>query len=889
MSLTPGTRIGTYEIIAAIGEGGMGQVYRAHDTKLNRDVALKILLPSVAGDPDRLARFKREAQVLAALNHPHIAHIHGFEDSAATHALVMELVEGPTLAERIAQGPVPAPEATAIAKQIAEALEAAHEAGIVHRDLKPANVKVREDGAVKVLDFGLAKAMDPAASSSAGAMNSPTLTARGTEFGLILGTAAYMAPEQAKGKVVDKRADIWAFGVVLFEMLAGQRAFKGEDVSDVLAAVLRQDIDWSALPKDTPKNLRRLLERCLERDPKKRLRDIGDAWTDLIAPAIEEPAAPAAAAPVVAPRKSLVATVLPWVVAVLVSVAAIAWALLRTPPAPARNVTRASVTVGGFAGFVGLSRDGTRLSYTTVGDASSTLLMLRSMDQFEGKPIPGATGAAFPMFSPEGQWVAYSTPETPGKIRKIPVTGGTSITICEGNFFAGSAWGDDDTIVFSGPKGLMRVPGGGGTPQTLTTADAAKGEAAHIRPQFLPGGKQLLFTVNPVNAADGQKFAVLDLAKGTYRTVAKGGVNGRFATSGHLTYMVGTTLFAVPFDLGRLEVMGNEVPVIEGVSTNGIDGTGDYTLSDSGLLVYVTGDAQNVGTTLAWANRKGATEAIPGQARQPWGTGRASPDGRRIANGIIAEKGTDIWVQDVQRGTPTRLTFGGTNDNPVWTPDGRRIVYSAVKDGKFGLYSIVADGSGKPELVLATDTLAVPSSVTPDGKMLLFDQVGSEKHRQIFVVALPTAGAPATPHPLHEAASTEAGAQVSPDGRWVAYQSNESTAFEIYVQPFPGPGAKQRISTQGGQRPRWSHSGRELLYWANVPAARMMSVDIPAGPALNPGAPKDLFGLVIGTTWDVTPDPDRFLVELTSGANGTTIATVTDWFEELRRRAPAKR
>jgi serine/threonine-protein kinase len=888
MSLTPGTRIGTYEIIAAIGEGGMGQVYRAHDTKLNRDVALKILLPAVAGDPDRLARFKREAQVLASLNHPHIAHIHGFEDSAATHALVMELVEGPTLAERIAQGPVAAPEATAIAKQIAEALEAAHEAGIVHRDLKPANVKVREDGAVKVLDFGLAKAMDPAASSSAGAMNSPTLTARGTEFGLILGTAAYMAPEQAKGKVVDKRADIWAFGVVLFEMLAGQRAFKGEDISDVLAAVLRQDIDWSALPKDTPKNLRRLLARCLERDPKKRLRDIGDAWTDLDAPAIEEPAA-LAAAPVVTPRKSLVATVLPWAVALLVSGAVITWALLRTPPVPTRNVTRASVTVNGFTAFASLSRDGSRLAYTAVADASTAVLVLRSMDQFEGKPVPGAINAAFPMFSPDGQWIAYCTPDQPGKIKKIPVTGGTSITISDGNFFLGSTWGDDDTIVFTGPKGLMRVPAGSGTPQALTTVDAAKGEAAHVRPQFLPGGKQLLFTVNPVNSADGAKFAVLDLAKGTYRTIAKGGVNGRYATSGHLTYVSGTTLFAVPFDLGRLEVTGNEVPVIEGVSINGAEGTGDYTVSDAGLLVYIEGDSQNVGTTLAWVNRKGVTEVLPGQARQQWGTGRSSPEGRRIANGIKSEKGVDIWVQDVQRGTPTRLTFGGDNDNPVWTPDGAHIIYTGTKDGKSGLYSIAADGSGKPQLVLATDRPAVSSAVTPDGKMLLFDQVGPEKRRQIFVVALPTGGAPATPHPLHEAASSEAGAQVSPDGRWVAYQSNESATVEIYVQPFPGPGAKQRISTQGGQRPRWSRTGRELLYWANIPAARMMSVDIPPGQTLNPGAPKDLFGLVVGTTWDVTPDPDRFLIELTSGTSGTTIATVTDWFEELRRRAPAKR
>jgi len=887
MSLTAGTRIGLYEVVAPIGAGGMGEVYRAHDTKLGRDVALKILLPSVAGDPDRLARFKREAQVLASLNHPHIAQIYGLEDSGTTHALVMELVEGPTLADRIALGPVSPTEATAIARQIAEALEAAHEAGIIHRDLKPANIKVREDGTVKVLDFGLAKAMDPAAASgNVSAMNSPTLTARGTEFGMILGTAAYMAPEQAKGKVVDKRADIWAFGVVVFEMLAGQRAFKGEDVSDVLAAVLRQDIDWAALPPNTPRPLRHLLERCLERDPKKRLRDIGDAWIDLSTAATPEPAATATVA-VVPPARSrgLASTLLPWTAALAIAGAAVAWAVWHTPSAPPRIVTRAQFSMKSFSALVNLSRDGTRLVYTSVGGTASVFLGLRMMDQFEGRPLPGTDGGAFPIFSPDGQWIAYGGIDPTGKIRKIPVLGGTSITLGDGNFFGGAAWGDDDTIVFSGPKGLMRIPAAGGTPQTLTTVDASKGEAAHVRPQFLPGGKQLLFTVTPSSNTDTAKFAVLDLSKGTYRTVAKGGVNGRYAASGHLTYLIGTTLFAVPFDLARLQTAGDEVPVIEGVSTNGPDGTGDYTVSDAGLLVYALGDEQNSGTTLAFANRKGAVEPLAGESRQKWGTGRMSPDGKRVANAIQTEKGADIWVLDVQRGTPARLTFGGVNDHPIWTPDGKRIIYTSTKDGKSGLFSVAADASGKPESIVVTAPSAIAGSLTSDGKTLIFEQIGADRHDQIFVVTMPTA----TPRVWHDASTGESAPIISPDDRWVAYVSTESGAPETYVQALSGVGAKQRITTLGAVRPRWSKNGRELLMWANVPAARLISVAIPPGPDLNPGPPQDLFSLVVGTTWDVTPDPDKFLVELTSSGSGTNIAVVTDWFEELRRRAPAKR
>jgi eukaryotic-like serine/threonine-protein kinase len=894
MPLAPGTRLGPYEIVSALGAGGMGEVYRARDGKLNREVALKVLPESVAADPDRLARFHREAQVLGALNHPNIAQIYGFEDSGATHAIVMELVEGPTLADRIAEGPMPVDEAMAIARQIVDALEAAHEQGIIHRDLKPANVKVREDGTVKVLDFGLAKALDPTSSSGADVMNSPTLTARATQLGVILGTAAYMAPEQAKGKAVDRRADIWAFGVVLFEMLAGQRAFKGEDVSDVLAAVLRQEIDWTALPASTPARLRLVLERCLERDPKKRLRDIGDVWIGM-----DTPDAPAAAAPsAAAPRRPGLARWLPWVAAFVIAGVSVAWAMLRATPSEPQLVTRSIAPMKDLALLVNVSRDGTRLAYVTASNSGGFAgITLRMLDQFEGRIVPGTEGGAVPLFSPDGQWIAYTDVGT-GAIKKIPVTGGTAIRLCEGGLAAGAAWGDDDTIVFSGSKGLMRVSGDGGTPEALTTLDATKGETAHIRPQFLPGGHQLLFTVI---SSEGAQFAVRDLDKDGYRVIAKGGDNGQYAPSGHgspnraeregghLTFVRGTTLFAMPFDLQRLEVTGGEVPVVENVSTIGPTGTGDYSMSEGGLLAYFS-TTESQGTTLAWADRAGATKVLPGQSKQAWGTGRLSPDGHLVANSIGDDRGgRDIWTFDVERGTLTRLTFNGQNDLPVWTPDSRRVFYGGTVDGKHGLYSVPADASAKAALVLATDQPATPTSFTPDGKTLVYNQMDANRKQQIFTLAIPTEGQPAQPRPLHEAAAAELAAVVSPDGHWVAYVSVESGSAEVYVQPFPGPGPKARVSLSGGTSPRWSKDGRELLYWADVPSARLLAVDVTGGATFHAGEPHELFKQLSTTTWDTTPDRNRFLVELSSRQAGSQLAIVTNWFDELRRRAPAKK
>ena len=894
MSLNPGTRIGPYEVVSLLGAGGMGEVYRARDSKLNRDVALKVLPPSLGQDPDRLARFRREAQVLASLNHPNIAHIHGFEDSGDTHALVMELIEGHTLAERIAQGPMPVADALPVAKQIAEALEAAHEQGVVHRDLKPANVKVRDDGTVKVLDFGLAKALDSTASgdlnASPAVMNSPTLTARATQLGVILGTAAYMAPEQAKGKPVDRRADIWAFGVVLFEMLTGRRGFEAEDISETLAAVLTRDVDWTALPAATPARVKGLVRDCLVRDPKQRLRDIGDARRAL-EKMIEGPLDDAASAQASAPAVPIPAwrRYLPWAIAGIAVVAASAFALLatRTPTAAPPLVTRALSPLRDSAYFVAISNDGTKIAYTYLSDAGVNLV-LRTTDQFDGKVIPGTADGLFPVFSPDGQWIAYGTVSST-KLKKIPITGGTPITLGDGDFGLGAAWGDDNTIVFSGPKGLLRMSAEGGTAENLTTVDADKGELGHSRPQFLPGGRQLLFTITTKEAADGPRFAVLDLKTRSYHTVAKGGVNGRYVRSGHLTYLRDSTLFALPFDLATLAPTGSEGPVVEQVSSVGPVATAHYAVSDDGLLVYLTVTSEVNGTTLAWADRKGVTEPLKGQSTRLWGTGRLSPDGRFIANAIERTSGgvRDIWVFDVERGTPTRLTFTGNNDFPIWTPDSKRVIYASDQDGKFGIFTAAADASGQPAQVLASDVRVTPTSLSPDGRTLLFTRPGQKA--RIMMVTVSDKGAGGEPTPLHETSSAEGGAIISPDGRWVAYGSTESGAPDIYMHAFPDGGAKVRISTEGGNSARWSHDGRELLYWSLPPSLTLVSVAIPPGADLRPGAPQALFKGLYGTTFDVTPDKSRFLVELTSSAAGTEIALVTNWFEDLRRRAPAKK
>jgi serine/threonine-protein kinase len=877
MPLTPGTKLGPYEILEPLGAGGMGEVYRSRDPRLNRDVAIKVLPAALAGDATRMARLQREAQVLASLSHPHIAALYGLEESGAQYALVMELVDGPTLAERIAAGRLPADEALAIARQIGDALECAHDKGIVHRDLKPANIKLTSDGKVKVLDFGLAKAFEAEAISGAAAANSPTLTMEATRAGLILGTAGYMSPEQARGKPVDKRADIWAFGVVLLEMLAGRNTFEGESVSDTLAAVLRADIEWGLLPADTPPPIRRLLEHCLEREPKRRLRDVGDAWLLLETPPAPAPPPPRRHAP----------AWLGWVVAAVIAAAGVGWGLLRPPPAQPRAVTRWTYTQKDYFGFPALSRDGTRLLYFEQ-HGSTPSLILRALDQTEGKPVPGSDGQLLPALSPDGQWMVALG--TDGKLMKLPVTGGKGITIADGPV-RGMYWGDDDNIVFATPKGLMRVPAAGGTAQTLTQVDQAKGETSHINPFVLPGARAALFTVLSGSAT---QVVLLDLKNNARRVLIPDGRDARYVPTGHLVFVRGSTLFAAPFHLSRPALAGVEAPVIEGIHVSGPNGyIGEYSFSDSGLLVYMEGSAaDSAKTTLYWTDGRGQLEALSDP--QFWGTGRLSPDGHRVANTIsnsgARDASSDVWIFDVERRTRTRLTFDGQNGYPIWSPDGRTIVYGGSPKGKAGLYRVAADGSSRPELLLETTSYPSPSSWSPDGKTLLYSQADGGKPLRIWMLPVLN-GAAGKPAPLHDAAVSETNAEFSPDGRWVAYASLESGQPEVYIQPFPGPGAKTRVSTSGGVSSRWARSGREIFYQSPTNAG-LMAVDVQTVPALRLGLPRELTKTLFGTTWDAAPDGKRFLVEqnpaLAAGSFGRSMIGVNDWFEELKRRVPVK-
>lgn len=896
MTISPGTRLGAYEVLDLLGSGGMGSVFRARDTKLHRDVALKTLISSVTNDADRLARFRREAQVLASLNHANIGQIFGFEDSGPVPVLVLELVDGPTLADMMS-APIPWIDAVAIARQIADALEFAHERGIVHRDLKPANIKVRPDGTVKILDFGLAKALDSSSgiTESRGVSDSPTMTSPSpTQVGLILGTAAYMAPEQAKGRPVDRRADIWAFGVVFYEMLTGQRAYQREDVAETLAAVLTRDVDWTVLPADTPARLRGLLADCLVRDPKQRLRDVGEARRvlDLVTAGASEATAPRdvpAATLATASAASRAGRAAPWMIATAAVVAAGVLAMRAprvSPPIAPEVVTRSRAVERVLAGFLRLSRDGSRVAYT-VKLASGFALDVRDLDQFDSRRVAGSEDASFPLWSPDAQWIAYSTGE--GKLKKIPVTGGASVPISDGTFVNGADWGDDDRIVFSESEGLFRVPASGGVPETLTHLDTAKKETAHTRPQILPGGSKILFTV--LSATATPQFAVLDLTTHAYRIVAPGGDNGRYVPTGHLTFVRDGTLYATPFDLDTLTVTGPDVPLIEKVSTLGPDGTGDYTFSPTGLLMYVEA-LPDSGSTLARADRKGGITPIPGQVPRLWGTGSLSPDGRSVANAIAQGQVREIWIVDLQRGAPIRLTSdGGFDDEPIWSPDGKRVIYGRSAHDTHGLYSVGVDGNTTPRLVLSTPGRATPSSFTPDGKTLLYQTKDESGNTRTMVASIQADGTATGSHALRTGDALDIQARVSPDGNWVAFESNQSGSPAVYLMPFPGPGSVTRVSTDRGKLPRWSHDGRQLFFWDSSSRDALWSVTVSTTPVLSVSVPVKVLNTGgAGTTWDVGPD-GRFLIERLPSASqpATTLVTVTNWFDELRRRAPAKR
>ena len=689
MPLQPGTTLGPYAVTAKIGAGGMGEVYRARDTKLDRDVALKVLPQAFTDDPDRLARFEREAKVLASLNHPNIGHIYGLEEAEGTRALVLELIEGPTLADRISQGPIPIDEALPIAKQIAEGLEAAHEAGVIHRDLKPANIKVRDDGMVKVLDFGLAKAFEPEAGSVSASM-SPTisLTAAATQMGMVIGTAAYMAPEQAKGLPVDKRADIWAFGAVLFEMLTGKKLFEAGDVSEMLASVLVKDPDISSMGTHVPANIRSVVRRCLVKDPKQRLRDIGDvrlAMAETFETTVSAPSAETLVAQPAGWRQPL-----PWVAGIVVGgviTGLAAWSMTR-PESP--RVVRFTVThndvsplhIAAASRDIAISPNGEYIAYLTgtIGIGAERL-HVRPLDQLGAETLVSEGEMNSPFFSPDSESVGfYDRSSTPFVLKSIAVRGGHTSTICdlpEGRGTRGASWGANGSIIFGtadGRSGLWQVAAVGGEPRQLTTPDAEKGEVNHQWPEILPGGEAVLFTIT-ADPVEESQIAVLSLDTLEQKVVVSGGTFPQYSSTGHLLYVVQGNLWAVGLDLNRLETVGDAVPVQEGVLTKEAGGA-DFSVSADGSLAYIPGIAGGTeARTLVWVDRQGREEPLP-TPPAPYDSPRISPDGRSVAVERRNPENTDVMVYDLQQGTEVRLTFDpGVDESPLWSPDGRRVFF----------------------------------------------------------------------------------------------------------------------------------------------------------------------------------------------------------------------
>jgi serine/threonine protein kinase/Tol biopolymer transport system component len=879
-----GSKLGPYQIVSLLGVGGMGEVYRANDTNLKRQVAIKVLPASVAGDSERLARFQREAEVLAALNHPNIAHIHGLEKSNGMIALALELVEGPTLADRIARGRIPLDEALPIARQIAEALEAAHEQGIIHRDLKPANIKVRADGIAKVLDFGLAKAMDPAKGSNANASTSPTISTDATQPGVIIGTPAYMSPEQARGNAADKRVDLWAFGVVLFEMLAGTQLFKGATTSDTLASVLKTEPDWNALPDDTPVAIRRLLRRCLERDRKRRIADASDARLE-----IEEAiSAPSALSDTATPTRSTL-RVLPWifVVAILAVLAILTWrSTILEPPAPLY------ASIDAPEGYV-LGEDDSLVSLPTrtpmvfTPDGRSLIiqaarggkpqLFLRSLDRPDARPIPGTEGANAPFVSPDGKWIGFWAPE---QIRKVPIEGGTPTTICPWPWDfgpAGASWGPDNLIVFGDPlKGrVMRVSAGGGVPTPVTASPSFR--HVHVEPTFLADGKRILFSdVSTIDASDA-RVMVQSLDGGDARLVIASASDGRVLPSGHLAFMRLGTLMIVPFDLARAEVAGDAVAAMSNVMQSGLraralannTGAGMFAVSGLGTLAVVRGPltgGQESGP-MKWVTLDGQVSLAEPTSGAPVGArlyARISPDRSRAIVTLITPTRFELWFADWIRDVWTLCSdcSGDLMLPVVWSPEGRRLLISRGD----ALATHALDGSTPDEvLVREPDRSLSPGSWLADGRIVYWSSIPGSGGEIKLLEPRGTAGRVLVPQRMGHSPN------VSPDGRWLAYTSInfEKETTEVVVQALAGPVARTQVSAGGGQGPVWSADGRTLYYVrddvADSDSTDVFSVDISTTGAFRAGSPRRLFHYPVpefcnGRCYDFSADGPRFLL-----------------------------
>ena len=890
--LTSGTRLGTFEITSHIGSGGMGDVYQAHDSKLDRDVAIKVLPEQFARDSERLARFQREAKLLAALNHPNIAAIYGLEQSGNTHYLVMELVPGETLRDRTAgERPVPIEEALAIAKQIAEALEAAHgsEKTIIHRDLKPANVKVTPEGRVKVLDFGLAKAF-AAEPSTEDMANSPTLSALPTMHGAIIGTAAYMSPEQARGKAVTKATDIWAFGAVLYELLTGKQAFPGEDITEILAAVVKSEPDWKQLPENTPPAIHTLLRRCLRKERRQRLQDAASLRIEIedalkwIADGGLQAAMPMA----VAPRRKLRERVA-WAAAALLLVFSALLAFLHfreTPPEqpatrlsvlPQNNVTLASPPV--------VSPDGRKLAFVGRDTNGQSTLWIRLMDALVPQPLPGTSGAGESIFwSPDSRFLAFFAE---GKLKKIDITGGPPVALCDSPNLVGGTWSKDGIILFARANntGLSRVAAAGGSATPLTTPDPSQQETAHRYPSFLPDGDHFLFRVSS-GQADRTGIYLGSLNSPEKRFLFAASSNAQYVPLGYVLFLRDGTLMAQQFDARKLQASGEAFPIGEQVPQSGL-ALASFSASENGALAYASGS--NSLTHYVWVDRAGREVKVASEPAQGGAHFTLSPDEKRVA----LEPGGDVWLLDLTRGTNSRFTFDPAIDSvPIWSPDGNRLVFASRRGGKLALYQKTSTGGGQDELLAplsgALNTNIGPTDWSRDGQFILSEQLSDKTKYDLVVVPL---SGDRKPMPFLQSEFDEGHARFSPDGRWVAYTSNESGRPEVYVQPFPASGGKWQVSTGGGILPMWRGDGRELFYVVPT-VGRLMSVDVKTTLQFEASVPKLLFtaalalthGMEAGNHYGVSADGQRFLLLLPVQENTPSpITVVLNWTAGLQK------
>ncbi|MDP2322302.1 MAG: protein kinase [Acidobacteriota bacterium] len=883
-----GRALGTYQLGEMIGAGGMGEVYRARDSRLGRDVAVKILSGDFAGSAERMARFEREARILATLNHPNIAAIYGLEESAGIRALVLELVEGVTLAEKLqtdagVRCALSLRDALPIATQITRACEAAHQKGIVHRDLKPANIKIAPDGTVKVLDFGVAKFDAP---REPGPTGSGVLS---TVEGAVLGTVAYMSPEQARGLPVDRRTDIWAFGCVLYEMLTGCRSFPGDSSADVMGAITSRDPDWTLLPPDTPARVRDVLRRCLAKDAERRYHDVADVRVEL-----EEALDPSASVAAVTSVSSAPGwrTRLPWIGAAAIAAAAIIGVWVQRPQetterrGPARVSIELPPAVAVYAigrgSSVAISPDAQRVVYVAVA-GDSTRLLSRPLDGLESSPVAGTEGATNPFFSPDGRWIGFWSNRS---LKKVPASGGVATTVVENANFLGAWWGGDDTILYSAPDGeVWRVPSGGGTPQRITTR--AEAGAVHSWSQMLPGGRSVLYTVWNNTGFEGGRIVVQPLAGGSPTVLVERGSHGRVVARDGIAFLVYARpegLMAAPFDLESARVVGAPELVQPGVLTN-LSGGAHFSVSAEGVLAYVPGELYESDKTMLWVNTDGKTIELPPMP----GVGfqyRLSPDGSKLVRPNAAGANRDLWIDDLTGRTASiRLTFDQVTNLPIWTHDGSRVIYTRGEQVD-NLFWRAADGSGVEERLTTSPNPQITGSVTPDGTLVYFER---DPKSGFDLWLLPLNG-PRQPRRFLSTPRNEGNPRTSPDGRWVAYQSNISGNVEVYVASFPGAATRLQASQGGGQGPMWSPDGRELYYRApqSQGSGQMMAVTVDTtGAEPHIGSPRVLFPGPFQGNGDVAPDGRFLLVKQTTRESATrVIQLVFDWFDELKTKVP---